>query len=86
MIQQPEIQVEVFGDNVVDDVRHHFAQCKAELKSKQFVKSALALLRIQVGFPRLFFVAPKVEPIKINLTPGDQESSKPKPRGKRKYY
>lgn len=81
LIQKPDVEVEVFGEDVCNSIQYQFIECKKRLKKKQYVLSALSLLKIQIGFPKLFFVAPRVEQVKMDVTPGQSDTNKPHPRG-----
>ena len=64
-----EIEIDLFGHEVKTKIEENFAECKAYMKEKKRVPAVISLLRIQLGYPKVFFISPKVKDVKMELTP-----------------
>ena len=64
-----EIEIDLFGHEVKTKIVENFAECKAYMKEKKRVPAVISLLRIQLGYPKVFFISPKVKDVKMELTP-----------------
>lgn len=69
LIVIPEIEIDLFGHEVKTKLEENFAECKAYMKEKKRIPAVISLLRIQLGYPKVFFISPKVKDVKMELTP-----------------